>query len=312
MTARRAAVLGATGAVGIHLTAALRRRGVQVRVVGRNAETLEQLFAGTVERVVGDVLRTADLRHAVEGCDTIYQCVGFPPAQMPLHRVAATELAEALRATGARGVLVSSWWSFMPLVGNPLNEQHPRQSGPAWAQDRRAAEDTLREAGATIVNLPDFYGPHVQASTLQQPLIGAARGRTMLWIGSPETEREYAYVPDAVETIAALAEHDGARGEHFIVPTAGPLNGRRAAEIASDVMAPKVKVRGLSPLMLRMIGRVNAPVRNLLPVLPEYLKSLRLETLKLEGLLGSQPITPYEDGIRQTLDWLRGHATPEP
>src|SRR5690606_15977852 len=119
----------------------------------------------------------------------------------------------ALRGGAARCVLVSSYWSFMPLVGNPLNEDHPRQGGPEWARDRRTAEDTLREAGAAVVHLPDFYGPHVHTSTLQQPLMEAAAAKTMRWIGSTDTEREYAFVPDAVETIAALAAHDEAYGE---------------------------------------------------------------------------------------------------
>jgi hypothetical protein len=42
-----------------------------------------------------------------------------------------------------------------------MNESHPRSGGPPWVRYRREAEDILCEAGAAILHLPDFYGPHV-------------------------------------------------------------------------------------------------------------------------------------------------------
>lgn len=302
----KAAILGATGPVGIHLADALRAEGIATRVASRHLAHLEQRFpAEHIERLAADLLSADDVRRAIDGCDVVFQCVGFPGSMMQQHRTAAEHVAAAVGATGAKCVHVSSYWAFLPLVGHPLNEDHPRQGGPEWVRHRRAAEDTLREAGAAIVNLPDFYGPHVHTSTLQQPLMDAARGKTMNWIGSTETEREYAFVPDAAATIVALAQRDEAYGEHWLVPTAGPLNGRRAAEIASEVIVPKVKVRGIPPTVLRALSLFDASLRGLMQVVPEYVKPIRYETLKIEGLLGPQHVTPYEEGIRATLEWLR-------
>jgi nucleoside-diphosphate-sugar epimerase len=306
MTIRKAAILGATGPVGIHLTDALRAHGVAVRAVSRSAAKLDRLFPdGAVERLAANLLKAEDTRRAIDGCDVVFQCVGFPASEMQNHRTAAEHLAASLPEAGARCVHVSSYWSFMPLVGQPLNENHPRQGGAPAARHRRAAEDTLRDAGAAIANLPDFYGPHVHTSTLQQPLMDAARGKTMNWIGSTEVEREYGFVPDTAATLVALAERDEAYGEHWLIPTAGPLNGRRAAEIASDAMVPKINVRGVPPMALRVLGWFNESLRGMADLLPEYTKPLRLETLKIEGLLGAQPVTPYEAGIRATLEWIR-------
>lgn len=308
MTIQKAAILGATGPIGIYLAEALHADDTQFRVVSRSSAHLERSFPGTAERVTADLLHGEQVRRAIEGCDVVFHCIGFAGSQMHQHRIAAGHVADAIRASGARCVHVSSYWAYMPLVGNPLNEDHPRRGGPDWVRHRRAAEDTLREAGAAIANLPDFYGPHVHTSTLQQPLAEAARGKTMNWIGSTETDREYAFVPDAAATIVALARRDEAYGEHWLIPTAGPLNGRRAAEIASEVMAPKIKVRGIPSAVLRTLALFNEPLRGMVPLLPEYMKSLSYETLKIERLLGSPPVTPYEEGIRRTLDWLRGQV----
>jgi nucleoside-diphosphate-sugar epimerase len=62
----------------------------------------------------------------------------------------------------------------------------------------------LCEAGAAILHLPDFYGPYVHVSTLQNALNEAASGKTVNWLGSADTQREYIYVPDAMRIAAAV------------------------------------------------------------------------------------------------------------
>src|SRR6516225_8604301 len=83
-----------------------------------------------------------------------------------------------------------------PEVRTAMNESHPRRGGPPWVRYRREAEDVLCEAGAAILHLPDFYGPHVHVSTLQNALNEAASGKTVNWLGSADTQREYIYVPE--------------------------------------------------------------------------------------------------------------------
>jgi nucleoside-diphosphate-sugar epimerase len=303
----KAAILGATGPAGFHIAHELQRRGIAVRAVSRNAAKLDRMFPGSdIERVTADLLKADDVKRAIDGCGVAFHTIGLPAAAMEQHWAAARNVAEALGVTGARCVHVSSYWAFLPVVGTPMNEDHPRQGGTPWVRHRRAAEDKLREAGAAIANLPDFYGPQVHTSTLQQALKEAAQGkRTLHWIGRTDTDREYAYIPDAAATIVSLAEHDDAYGEHWLIPTAGPLNGRRVAEIASEALAPKVSIRGAGLATLRLASLFDAELRSFLPMVPQYLKPISYETVKIEGLLGPQHVTRYEDGIRQTLDWLR-------
>ncbi|HEX5419656.1 MAG TPA: NAD-dependent epimerase/dehydratase family protein, partial [Gammaproteobacteria bacterium] len=229
--------------------------------------------------------------------------------EMHLHRAAATAVAAAMHSCGTRCVHVSSYWSFLPLVGTPMNEDHPRQGGTPWMQARRAAEDILREAGAAIANLPDFYGPGVHTSTLQQALVDAAHGRTINWIGAKDTERAYCYLPDAAVSLVSLAESDEAYGEHWLIPTAGPLSGRRVAEIASRAQAAKIKLRSGGLTALRLFSLVNPPLRPFMQIVPEYVRPISFETVKIEHLLGPQQVTAYEEGIKQTIEWLGAEAS---
>jgi nucleoside-diphosphate-sugar epimerase len=306
MKLEKAAILGATGPIGTHLARELARRDVPFRVVSRSMDHLERTFPGaSVDRVAADLTDTAETRRAIEGCNAAFHCIGLPPDQMRLHPVAARSVADAVTALGVRCVHASSYWAFLPAVGSPLNEDHPRQGGGEWIRLRREAEDILREAGAAIANLPDFYGPDVHTSTLQNALVEAARGKTMHWLGPRGAERAYAFVPDAAATLVNLADEDAAYGEHWLIPTAGTLNGQRLTEIVSAAQARPVKLRSVGLMTLRILSLVDSGMRGFLQMAPHYVGSMVYETTKIERLLGPQHVTAYEDGIRQTLDWLR-------
>jgi hypothetical protein len=66
-------------------------------------------------------------------------------------------------------------------------------------------------AGAAVVHLPDFFGPEVHTSTVQNALEEAISGKPVSWMGQSDTPREAAYVPDAMRIVANLAESRATR-----------------------------------------------------------------------------------------------------
>ncbi len=305
----RVAVLGAGGPTGYFLTTTLLEQGTAVRVIGRSRERLAEVFADRdVEVVAADAtIRDATVR-AAEGCDLVVDCIGLPPEQMQGHPETARSIAAAVSESGARCVQVSSFWAYLPIAQLPVNEEHPRRGGVDFVHWRREAEDILQEAGAAVVHLPDFYGPEVHTSTLQQPLREAIEGKPMHWIGSSTTPREYVFVPDAMRTVAELATRPEAYGERWIVPGAGPLTAKDVAEIASEHLGRKVKVRAAGPLMLRIASLFVKPLRPFMPMVPYYVRPIAYDASKLERLLGEQPVTHYREGIVATLDWMRSRG----
>lgn len=305
LTFKKAVVVGATGPIGIHLTRSLRESGLPVRVVSRNEANLRRCFTdGVNEGVTADMLRADDSRRAIDGCDLVFDCVGLPGHQMQQHRVIAQNIAAAIEQTGARCVHVSSYWAYLPAAELPLNESHPRTDGSPWVQHRRAAEDILQQTGAAILNLPDFYGPHVHTSTLQQALIDASRGNPMRWIGAADTAHEYVFVPDAVHIAVKLAAYEHAYGQRWIIPGGGPITGRQVADIVSRRLGRPVKLRSAGVAMLRLLSLFNTTLRGFMQLVPEYVKPITYDHTKLEGLIGRPVITSYEDGIGKTLNWL--------
>jgi nucleoside-diphosphate-sugar epimerase len=298
-----AAILGATGPTGIDLANILHGQRVAVRVVSRSAANLQRAFGEPAfEKVVEDVLDANAAMRAVDGCPLVYDCLGLPADQMHLHPAAARNIAKAVRATGARCIQVSSYWAYLPLQRSLLNEAHPRSGGPDWVRWRREAEDVLRDAGAAILHLPDFYGPDVHTSTLQSPLAEAAAGKIMNWIGAADTAREYILVPDAMEIAARIRNRDEAFGNDWILPGSGPLTGAQVAEIAGRHLDRPVKLRTAGVFMLRLVSLFSKDLRGFMQVVPDYVKPIAYDASRLEGLMGKPEMTSYEIGIARTLD----------
>lgn len=301
----KTAILGATGPTGIHLATALQKRGATVRVVARSADKLARLFPDSViEKRAADILDASATLGAIDGCELVYDCIGLPGDQMHLHGATARNIAGALNATKARCVQVSSYWSYYPQARHDMDESHPRAGGPPWVCHRREAEDILFSAGAAILHLPDFYGPDVHVSTLQNALQEVASGRTVNWIGSSQTAREYIYVPDAMRIAADIGRREEAFGAHWCLPGGGPLSGQQMSEIASRHLGRKVKLRAAGMLTLRLVSLFKKDLRGLLQVAPEYMKAVHYDARRLEKLLGPQPMKTYDGGIGATLDWL--------
>jgi nucleoside-diphosphate-sugar epimerase len=299
------AILGATGPTGIHLTMVLRREGAPVRVVGRLKSKLERLFPDAgIEKLAADILDAGDTLRAIESCDLVYDCIGLPGDQMHLHPVTARNIAQALQRTKARCVQISSYWAYYPQVHAVINESHPRTNGPPWIRHRREAEDILSAAGAAILHLPDFYGPQVHVSTLQNALKEAVAGRAMNWLGGADVAREYIYVADAMLIAAAIGRRAEAFGAHWCLPGGGPLTGRQVAEIASRHLHRPAKLRSAGLWMLRLVSLFNKDLRGFMQVAPNYMKPVGYDARKLEGLLGRHEMTAYDSGIGQTLDWI--------
>jgi nucleoside-diphosphate-sugar epimerase len=299
------AIIGATGPTGIHLAAELRKTNAVVRVVARGTDKLSRLFPDTaVEKWAADIFDAEATLRAIEGCDLVYDCIGLPGDQMHLHPVTARNIAAALRRTKARCIQVSSYWAYYPQVRAELDENHPRVGGPPWARYRREAEDILCEAGAAILHLPDFYGPQVHASTLQNALNEAASAKTVNWLGKADVQRAYIFVPDAMCIAASVGAHIGAYGRHWCLPGAGPLSGRLTADIAGHHLGRLVKLRSAGMTMLRVVSLFNKDLRGFLQVAPNYMKPVRYDGSKLQRLLGLLKMTSYEAGIGQTLAWI--------
>jgi nucleoside-diphosphate-sugar epimerase len=257
----------------------------------------------------------ADLRSAsaaARGVDTIFYCVGLP---LPSHHLFPEMMRTAIQAAVAmqakRIALVSSPWSYGVPREKRVAETHPRLPESRKGQYRKEQEDLVLDAqkrgqiDGLVVRLPIFYGPGVELTFAHQVFKAAVEGRTANWIGPVNTDQEFVFVPDTGPAIVELASSPGAYGEAWNFGGPAPINTldfiTRVYRAAGR--APKYRTAGRG--MLKVMGWFNPLFRELLELFYLFETPVILDDTKLASKFPHIRKTPYDDGIRRTLEWMR-------
>jgi nucleoside-diphosphate-sugar epimerase len=311
---QKAAIFGAAGAVGPQVAAEFQKRGIPFRAVGRKRARLEAAFGAMNCAEIFDA-DLSDLRSAsaaARGVDTIIFTVGLPyPSHHLFPELMRTTLQAALAMQVRRIVVVSNVYSYGVPRASTVAETHPRLPQARKGQYRKEQEDLVLDAqkkgqiDGMVVRLPDFYGPGAENS-LANPIFRAAlAGKTANWLGPVNPLHEFVYVPDTGPVIADLANAPDCYGEAWNYGGPGAINSldfiTRVYRAAGR--APKYRTAGAG--ILKMMGWFNPLIRELPEMLYLQETPVVLDDQKLLARFPETVKTPYDIGIRQTLDWMR-------
>src|SRR5579871_538653 len=315
---KKIALFGAAGAVGKSIADALRARGIEYRVVGRNRGELEKTFGGDplAEIVTWNPDDPGSVRAAARGVGTLIYLVGVPYDKFELHPLVMQKTLDgAIAEEVERLVLVGTVYPYGMPVTTPVTETHPRNPHTYKGKMRKAQEEVLLKAHAegkiqgTILRLPDFYGPRTEKSYLHSLFeVAAKKGGTGNMLGPIDTPHQFVYVPDVGPVVLDLAAKPEAYGRWWHFAGSGVMTQR---EIVDEVFAmagrkPKILVAGKT--MLRLIGLFQPIMRELVEMNYLLTTPVLLDDSALVGLLGSVRRTGYAEGLSLTLEAYRNSA----
>jgi nucleoside-diphosphate-sugar epimerase len=190
-------------------------------------------------------------------------------------------------------------------------ETHSREPLARKGKLRKEQEDVLLEAHqkgrvrAMVVRLPDFYGPHAELSMANPIFRAALAGKTANWLGPANAVHEFVFVPDAGAVIADLAECAECYGEAWNLAGAGEINVMDFITRVYRAAGRGPKYRSVGRGMLKMMGWFSPLYRELPEMLYLQETPVLLDDSKLRAKLGAVRKTGYDEGIRQTLAWMR-------
>jgi nucleoside-diphosphate-sugar epimerase len=311
---QKVAIFGAAGAIGRAVAPELERRGIAFRAVGRDKAKLQAAFGQMKHAEIFDADLT-DLRSAgaaARGVDTIIYTVGVPYNSFQLHPAmigTAIEAATAMQV--ARLVLVSNVYSYGVPRTSHVSETHPREPQTRKGMFRKEQEDAVLDAHrkgrlqGMVVRLPDFYGPHADLSLANPVFHAAIEGKTANWLGPVNAPHEFVFVPDAGSAIADLAERPECYGEAWNVAGPGEINAMDFITRVYRAAGRSPKYRSVGRGMLKIMGWFNPVYRELLEMMYLTETPVLLDDSKLLAKIGAVHKTSYDDGIRQTLAWMR-------
>lgn len=267
----RVFVTGGTGFVGIHVVAALRRRGHAVACLVRDAAKARSVFGDAMPGIVaGDLADRDALARAVAEADAVVHLAGLTAARshdelFAVNVEGTRRLVDAVRTAGntvRRFVHVSSLAAagpaFRRIVTAGDEAAHPVSD---YGRSKLAGEAPVRALGLpwTILRPPAVYGPY-DREFLRLFRI-ARRGLAPLF-GDGAQPLSLVYGPDLAEAIAVCAEHDAANGVYYPAhPT--PTTARALVERMGDALGTRVRVVPLPRALVRPLFTITGTAAKL-------------------------------------------------
>jgi nucleoside-diphosphate-sugar epimerase len=311
------ALFGAAGAIGRSVAEELRHRGIAYRVVGRQLHRLQAEFGHDplAEIATWDPDDPRSIRAAAHDVETLVYLVGVPYDHFELHPVLIEKtLQGAVEAGVKQFVLIGTVYPYGLPQSDRVSEQHPRNPHTFKGRMRKEQEDRLLSAHAagrirgTILRLPDFYGPGVEASYLHSLFQAAAKGGTANMIGPLDTPHEFVFVPDVGPVLLDLAARQEAYGAWWNFAGAGAITQRQIADEVFRLAGRPPRIRVAGKPTLRVLGLFNPLIREVVEMHYLLTTPVLLDDTALHRLLGTVHKTSYAEGIRQTLGWYRQSA----
>ena len=199
-------VFGGGGFVGRYVVQALLRKGVRVRVVGRNPKRAffvkPQGGLGQTQFIAADITRPQTVARAVAGSDAVVNLVGvLSGAFTALHVEGARIVAEAAAAAGVKALVHVS-----AIGADP-------QSASAYGRSKGEGEAGVRAAfpNAAIVRPSIIFGSEDDFVNRFARMIQLS---PMVPVISGQTRFQPVYVADVAHAIAAAALDPAAHGGH--------------------------------------------------------------------------------------------------
>lgn len=303
------AVIGGSGFIGSHLVRRLASTGSQVHALGltQGGGDAASQADERVQWFRGDFRDDALMRSVMEGADTVFHLVSTtlprssnddPVFDITSNVGGTLNLLRTAVECGVRKVvfLSSGGTVYGPPKFLPISEDHPLEPNCSYGVSKLAIEKYLHLFQAqhgleyAVVRLSNPFGAG-------QPL-DRAQGAVSIFLdhilreepieiwGDGSVVRDYVYISDAVEGIVAAAAHEGGRRIYNI--------GSGVGHSLNEVIAEIEEVSGKRANVTYKPARVfDVPV-NVLSI------------ARAQQELGYAPRVSFREGIRQTLDWLRG------
>ena len=306
----RVVVTGGGGFIGSNLVRALLERGDEVRVLDNfstgNRANLDGL---DVEIVEGELRSYERVHNAVRTTEVVYHlgALGSVPrsVQDPLTSSAVNiegtlNVLLAARDEGVRRVVFSSSTSVYGSSRQlPTREDTPPDPISPYGVAKLAAERysisfsrVYESFESVVLRYFNVFGP--RQSPLSQyaavvPLFVTAieAGRPVQIHGDGEQSRDFTYVGNVVDATILAGDTEGASGEIFNIAAGSPASVNELADTIGSILGKPVEKEHLPP----RAGDIRDSWADL---------------GKAERILGYRPAVGLEEGLRRTVEFLRG------
>lgn len=309
-------VTGGAGFIGSHIASALLEQGASVRILDnfstgkrRNIEELTQRFDGNrFEVMEGDIRDASLVGKAVRGIDILFHEAAFvsvpqsmdePQECFDVNLTGTSLLFNTARKAGVRrGVVASSAAVYGESEALPLVEETPLQPKSPYAVSKRVnemyAELFTNSFNFEVVALRYFnvYGPRQRPDSMYAAAVPifARRlldGKAVTIFGDGGQTRDLINVRDIVRANITASEHPDAAGKVFNICTGVETRILDLVEVLYDLFPNAPAPEFAAPRAGDIYRSVGSPQKAL-------------------DVMGFKAQVSLEDGLKETVEWMRG------
>ncbi|WP_096200275.1 SDR family NAD(P)-dependent oxidoreductase [Bacillus sp. FJAT-45350] len=306
----KALVVGASGGIGYALVCELASRGVEVVAFARNKEKLKKLFnnKSNVSIYSGDALNETDLIKSSEGVEVIFHALNFPYQEWEeKHPKCIKNMIRTAKAQQAKIALVDNIYAYGKNPGVLVTEETRKTPHTKKGKIRLEMENRLKESGipSLIVHMPDVYGPNAENTMLHETLKNVIRNKNSNFIGHINIAREYLYTFDGAKGMVELAFREEAYNQNWNIPSSHPITGDKLLALLREEIGYQKSLRVVSKSMIRFLGIVSPSMKEMVEMMYLTEEPIILSGDKYEKEITTLPRTPYKQGIKETVDWMK-------
>ncbi|MEU2156145.1 SDR family NAD(P)-dependent oxidoreductase [Streptomyces sp. NPDC019396] len=315
-----AAVTGAEGFIGSHLTETLVAAGYRVRAMAQYnsfssygwLETLPSEVLDEVEIVLGDVRDPGSVRGLVQGADAVYHLaalIAIPYSYQAPHSYVDTNVTgtlnvlEAVRALDIpRLVHTSTSETYGTAQTVPITEDHPINTQSPYAASKaggdRLADSYHASFETPVVTLRPFntFGPRQSMRAVIPTVIGqVAAGAKTITLGDLRPTRDFTFVKDTARAFLAVgtAPAEAVVGRTFNAGTGGEISVGDLVRLIGKVMDTDLDVQEDEQ-------RIRPPASEVM--------RLVADASRLREATGWAPESDLEQGLLKTVEFFRDPA----
>ena len=314
---KKVLVTGADGFIGSHLAESLLEKGYDVKAfVLYNSfntwgwlDTFPKEKLKEIEIFSGDIRDPNGVKEAMKGVDGVFHLAALiaipfsyhsPDSYVDTNIKGTLNVLQTARSLETERVMVTSTSEVYGTAQYvPIDEQHPFQGQSPYSATKIGA-DRLAESFYRSFDLPvsivrpfNTYGPRQSARAVIPTIITQLlAGQTEIKLGALTPTRDFNYVKDTADGFIAIAESDSTVGEEINIATGREISiGALAQEIIAQIN-PEAKIICDEDRLRPEKSEVNR---------------LLGSNKKLKRLTGWSPKYTFEQGIAETIAWLRDH-----
>lgn len=306
---------GAFGFVGSHVLERLILSDLRMRTVALYHTCCMDNIKNVVgnpafQMVKGDIRKYEDVDNAVKGVDSIIHLAAlinvdesmFIPREYWETNVNGTlNLLEAARKHDVKKLTYMSTAEINGYVKEgKANEETAVEPRSPYASSKYAAERACLSymhtygTPVTIVRAFNTYGPRqrsdARGAVIAKFITSALNNRNLQMTGTGDQTRDYTYVKDLADGI--VRAHMSYEAD------------RNVLIIASGV---EIKIRKIAESVISITG-TSSKIENMEVRTGENMRSVG-DSSKARKMLGWMPITPFEEGLMDTVRWYRSQMS---